>query len=128
MHGMQPITYVTGLWPWLPSKPAHSLLLAYCFREYRLAVKVSSCNNLPPLFMYVWRMCRLDGRKYAVKKIRLQPGGSSSSYSRILREVATLSRLQHPNVVRYYQVSSRDTSCSTQCWELTVMVRDWSGQ
>jgi serine/threonine protein kinase len=40
-----------------------------------------------------------------VKKIRLQPGGSSSSYSRILREVATLSRLQHPNIVRYYQVS-----------------------
>jgi serine/threonine protein kinase len=46
---------------------------------------------------------RLDGRKYAVKKIKLQPGGSSSSYSRILREVATLSRLQNPHVMRYYQ-------------------------
>jgi serine/threonine protein kinase len=45
---------------------------------------------------------RLDGRRYAIKKIRLQPGGSSSSYSRILREVATLSRLQNPHVVRYY--------------------------
>lgn len=54
--------------------------------------------------------CRLDGRKYAVKKIRLQPGGSSSSYSRILREVATLSRLQHPNVVRYYQVISSESA------------------
>ncbi|KAF8070961.1 GCN2 [Scenedesmus sp. PABB004] len=43
---------------------------------------------------------RLDGRKYAVKKIRL--GGSS--YARILREVATLSRLSfHPNIVRYFQ-------------------------
>jgi serine/threonine protein kinase len=47
---------------------------------------------------------RLDGRKYAVKKIKLQPGGGSGSYARILREVATLSRLQHPNVVRYFQV------------------------
>ena len=47
---------------------------------------------------------RLDGRQYAVKKIKLQTDGSSSSYNRILREVATLSRLQHPNVVRYFQV------------------------
>jgi serine/threonine protein kinase len=51
-------------------------------------------------------LCRLDGRKYAVKKIKLQPGGGSGSYARILREVATLSRLQHPNVVRYFQVKT----------------------
>jgi len=46
---------------------------------------------------------RLDGRRYAVKKIKMNtqlPG----SYARILREVATLSRLQHPSIVRYFQV------------------------
>lgn len=40
-----------------------------------------------------------------MKKIALRgagPGGSG--YARILREVSTLSRLQHPNVVRYFQV------------------------
>ncbi|EFJ44935.1 hypothetical protein VOLCADRAFT_34420, partial [Volvox carteri f. nagariensis] len=46
----------------------------------------------------------LDGRQYAVKKIKLE-SGSPSAYARITREVATLSRLQHPNVVRYFQVS-----------------------
>ena len=46
---------------------------------------------------------RLDGRQYAVKKIRLQRQ-IPSEYSRITREVATLSRLQHTNIVRYFQV------------------------
>ncbi|KAK7262583.1 hypothetical protein RJT34_30157 [Clitoria ternatea] len=43
---------------------------------------------------------KLDGRQYAVKKIRLK---DKSMTDRILREVATLSRLQHQHVVRYYQ-------------------------
>lgn len=42
---------------------------------------------------------RLDGRQYAIKKIPLM-APSPAAYSRITREVATLSRLQHPNVVR----------------------------
>lgn len=45
---------------------------------------------------------KLDGRQYAVKKIRLKDK-SPPVYDRILREVATLSRLQHQHVVRYYQ-------------------------
>ncbi|KAK4286606.1 hypothetical protein QN277_003135 [Acacia crassicarpa] len=49
-------------------------------------------------------LCRnkLDGRQYAVKKIRLNDK-SMPINDRILREVATLSRLQHQHVVRYYQ-------------------------
>lgn len=46
---------------------------------------------------------RLDGRQYAVKKIRM-PSSAPAAYSRLMREVATLARLQHPNVVRYFQV------------------------
>ncbi|XP_062226036.1 eIF-2-alpha kinase GCN2 [Phragmites australis] len=45
---------------------------------------------------------KLDGRQYAVKKIRLKDR-SPQVNEKILREVATLSRLQHQHVVRYYQ-------------------------
>ncbi|XP_020881013.1 eIF-2-alpha kinase GCN2 isoform X1 [Arabidopsis lyrata subsp. lyrata] len=45
---------------------------------------------------------KLDGRQYAVKKIRLKEKEIPVN-SRIVREVATLSRLQHQHVVRYYQ-------------------------
>lgn len=45
---------------------------------------------------------RLDGRKYAVKRIPL-PTSQPSALTRIMREVTTLSRLQHPGVVRYFQ-------------------------
>ncbi|KAL9251582.1 eIF-2-alpha kinase GCN2-like protein [Drosera capensis] len=45
---------------------------------------------------------KLDGRHYAVKMIRLKDERPPIN-DRILREVATLSRLQHHHVVRYYQ-------------------------
>jgi translation initiation factor 2-alpha kinase 4 len=55
---------------------------------------------------------RLDGRKYAIKKIALARDVTLNS--KILREVATLSRLEHASVVRYYQawteVSTGDSS------------------
>ena len=45
---------------------------------------------------------RLDGRKYAVKRIPL-PTAQPAALTRIMREVTTLSRLQHPGIVRYFQ-------------------------
>eukprot|EP00026_Physarum_polycephalum_P000981 Phypoly_transcript_00982.p1 GENE.Phypoly_transcript_00982~~Phypoly_transcript_00982.p1 ORF type:complete len:1261 (+),score=184.22 Phypoly_transcript_00982:51-3785(+) len=56
---------------------------------------------------------KLDGRFYAIKKIKL--GSNKSQNQRILREVTTLSRLHHPYIVRYYQAwidgpSSADNS------------------
>ncbi|KNA15063.1 hypothetical protein SOVF_101340 isoform C [Spinacia oleracea] len=45
---------------------------------------------------------KLDGRQYALKMIRLKDK-SLPVNDRILREVATLARLQHQHVVRYYQ-------------------------
>ncbi|CAN4120986.1 unnamed protein product [Withania somnifera] len=64
---------------------------------------------------------KLDGRQYAVKKIRLKDKILPLN-DRILREVATLSRLQHQHVVRYYQawfetgitVSCDDYSCGSR--------------
>ncbi|XP_075085700.1 eIF-2-alpha kinase GCN2 isoform X2 [Nicotiana tabacum] len=64
---------------------------------------------------------KLDGRQYAVKKIRLKDK-SLPLNDRILREVATLSRLQHQHVVRYYQawfetgitLSCDDSSCGSR--------------
>lgn len=47
---------------------------------------------------------RLDGRQYAVKKIRML-SQSPQGFSRLIREVTTLSRLQHRHVVRYFQVN-----------------------
>ena len=46
-------------------------------------------------------------RQYAIKKILLD-AHSPHAYARIMREVTTLSRLQHPNVVRYFQVPGHE--------------------
>ena len=45
---------------------------------------------------------RLDGQRYAVKKIKLDSRGSQIN-TKILREVTTLARFNHENIVRYYQ-------------------------
>ncbi|VFQ81070.1 unnamed protein product [Cuscuta campestris] len=45
---------------------------------------------------------KLDGRQYAVKKILMKDKNPPLN-DHILREVTTLSRLQHQHVVRYYQ-------------------------
>ncbi|KAJ2383791.1 eukaryotic translation initiation factor 2-alpha kinase, partial [Coemansia sp. RSA 2559] len=44
---------------------------------------------------------RIDGRFYAIKKIKLDPRDNEGS-KKIFREVTTLSRLHHQNIVRYY--------------------------
>ncbi|KAK7491373.1 hypothetical protein BaRGS_00017351, partial [Batillaria attramentaria] len=44
----------------------------------------------------------LDGQEYAVKKIRLRQGLKEDKLKQVLREVTTLARLYHPNVVRYH--------------------------
>ncbi|KAF2457267.1 anticodon binding domain of tRNAs-domain-containing protein [Lineolata rhizophorae] len=52
---------------------------------------------------------KLDGRIYAIKKIRLN---SSSALSEVLSEVMLLSRLNHPYVVRYYAAWPEDDTTS----------------
>jgi len=44
---------------------------------------------------------KLDGRQYAIKSIRLKPSNKTIN-RKIMREVQLLSRLNHENVVRYY--------------------------
>lgn len=44
---------------------------------------------------------KLDGGYYAIKRIQLNPKNKSLN-KKIIREVKLLSRLNHENVVRYY--------------------------
>lgn len=52
---------------------------------------------------------KLDGTSYAIKKINFS-GVSSSRFTRILREVKSLARLDHPNIVRYNSAWIEDHS------------------
>lgn len=49
---------------------------------------------------------RLDGRYYAIKKIKIYQG---NFLKRIMREVQTLSRMHHQYVLRYYQAWLEET-------------------
>ncbi|KAK1928856.1 Eukaryotic translation initiation factor 2-alpha kinase 1 [Phytophthora citrophthora] len=47
---------------------------------------------------------RLDGRKYAIKRVGLNlKNQTSKTLQKFLREVKILALLDHPNIVRYYQ-------------------------
>ncbi|KAF9914658.1 hypothetical protein BX616_007846, partial [Lobosporangium transversale] len=52
---------------------------------------------------------KLDGRFYAIKKIKLDPKDNVTN-RKILREVTTLSRLHHQFVVRYYTTWFEDAN------------------
>ncbi|XP_052902720.1 eIF-2-alpha kinase GCN2 [Anopheles moucheti] len=54
---------------------------------------------------------KLDNREYAIKRIRL-PARSKQFYKKMIREVELLSRLNHENVVRYYNSWMEATSAS----------------
>ena len=50
---------------------------------------------------------RLDGNIYAIKKAVINYGDTNDR--KMLKEVALLSKLNHPNIVRYYQSWLEDT-------------------
>ncbi|KAF9926747.1 hypothetical protein FBU30_003741 [Linnemannia zychae] len=55
---------------------------------------------------------KLDGRYYAIKKIKLDPKDNVTN-RKILREVTTLSRLHHQFVVRYFTTWFEDANSGT---------------
>ncbi|KAJ1992057.1 eukaryotic translation initiation factor 2-alpha kinase [Coemansia spiralis] len=55
---------------------------------------------------------RIDGRFYAIKKIKLDARDTEGN-KKIFREVTTLSRLHHQNIVRYYTTWVEDFDVSS---------------
>ncbi|XP_053680519.1 eIF-2-alpha kinase GCN2 [Anopheles nili] len=74
---------------------------------------------------------KLDNREYAIKRIRL-PARSKQFYKKMTREVELLSRLNHENVVRYYNSwveaisPSELTSTDTEGENAGVSSCEWS--
>ena len=65
---------------------------------------------------------RLDGHFYAIKIIHLKK--SDEERSRILREVMALSRVQHPNIVRYYTTWIEEENIGTIEEQISTTERD----
>ena len=66
---------------------------------------------------------KLDGTGYAIKKINFS-GVSSARFTRILREVKSLARLDHPNIVRYNSAWIEDHSVILERVESTESLED----
>lgn len=66
---------------------------------------------------------KLDGTSYAIKKINFS-GVSSTRFTRILREVKSLARLDHPNIVRYNSAWIEDHSVILERVESTESLED----
>lgn len=63
---------------------------------------------------------RLDGRKYAIKRVGLNlKNQTSKTLQKFLREVKILALLDHPNIVRYYQAWLEKVEESTAATEST---------
>lgn len=86
--------------PGINSSILFSLLIS-CFR-YKTDFEEIKVFGKGGFGIVVGAVNRLDGRQYAIKKIKLV-ATSLDAYTKIIREVSTLARLQHPNVVRYFQ-------------------------
>ena len=67
------------------------------YREDFSEVKVLGRGGYGKVYL---ALHKFDGREYAVKRVDLHSSGDE--FEKIMREVQTLSRMQHQHVVRYY--------------------------
>ncbi|KAI8909361.1 kinase-like domain-containing protein [Powellomyces hirtus] len=108
--------------PTIPSTPQksplartdeeHNIFEAQTLSRYRLDFEEIEFLGKGGFGEVVKARNRIDGRFYAIKKIKLNPKDREGS-KRILREVQTLSRLHHQFVVRYYQAWFEDAAGGT---------------
>ncbi|CAG8435853.1 673_t:CDS:2 [Funneliformis caledonium] len=86
-------------------------------------------------FASVWQARnKLDGIKYAIKKVRLRGDRIPEEKEKIFREIKFLARLEHKNVVRYYgswleHINSKQRTVETELsslhsWEHTSKSKD----